>query len=279
MLALTVCLGQDVLDGDGVRLGRMVDLGACAIDGELLVASVLVRRSRRSAPLEIPWERVATFETTGVTLRAGAADLDPPAAHDLRLARDVLDAQIVDVAGARVVRVADVDLDRRGDRLRVVAVDVGHGALLRRLGLRRLAARARPQAIGWDALHVASGRGHALALETSGALVHRLRGAELAHLAAALAPARGADVLRAVGAERAAGAVAAARPEAAGSMLSSLGANDAAPIIGAMAADDAVAALREVEPQQRADVLAELPSRRAAELSRLLAHPPARPAA
>ena len=272
MLALTSCLGQPVVDADGLRRGRVVDLGARAVDGGLLVSSLILRRSRRAAPVEMPWARVATFETTGVTLRAGSAEPVPPTAPDLRLVRDVLDAQIVDVAGARIMRVADVDLDRCGDGLRVVAVDVGVGALLRRLGLRRLAARATPQAIAWDALHMASDRGHTLALRTPGALVHRLHGAELAHLAAALPATRGAEVLRAVGPERAAGAVAAARPEAAGSLLATLGA-DAGPIVGAMAADDAVAALREVEPADRADLLAELPRPRAAELSRLLAHP------
>jgi CBS domain-containing protein len=275
MLALTACVGQPVLDADARRVGRVVDLGADArsdVDG-LEVSSVVVRRARRAAPFAIPWDRVAAFETAGVTLGGTGNPVPDRPGPALRLVRDVLDAQIVDVAGARVVRVADVLLERRGAGLRVVAVDVGPAALLRRLGLRRLTASMEPRAIAWDALHPASGRAHALALATPGAAVHRLRGAELAHLAAALPPARGAEVLRSVGARRAAGALAAAHPETSAGLLATLGPEAAGPVVAAMPADDAVAALRGVEAHARADVLAELPSARAAELARLLAHP------
>jgi len=147
-------------------------------------------------------------------------------------------------------------------------------ALLRRLGLRRLGARRRTQAIAWDALHPASARGHLLALDTPGAAVHRLRGAELAQVAASLPPARAAEVLRAVGPERAAGAVAAAHSRAAGRLLAELDVEDAAPIVSAMASDDAAAALRTIESPGRADLLAELDARRRDELARLLAHRP-----
>ena len=56
--------------------------------------------------------------------------------------RDVLDTQIIDLVGQRLARVADVVLTRTADdRLELVGVEVGFGGVLRRLGLRRLAAR------------------------------------------------------------------------------------------------------------------------------------------
>jgi CBS domain-containing protein len=274
VLALTACLGQEVRDADGERAGRVIDLTATLGATAPSVSGVIVRRSRRSA-VGYDWSDVAAFETTGVLLRRDAAPRpDEGAPEALRLARDVLDTQIVDVAGARVVRVADVALERCGGELRVAGVDVGAGALLRRLGLRRLGARCRTQAIAWDALHPASVRGHLLALDTPGAAVHRLRGAELAQVAASLPPARAAEVLRAVGPARAAGAVAAAHSRAAGRLLAELDVEEAAPIVSAMAPDDAAAALRTIESPARADLLAELDAQRRDELARLLAHRP-----
>jgi sporulation protein YlmC with PRC-barrel domain/CBS domain-containing protein len=276
VLALTDCIGRAVSDADGIRVGRLSDVGVRLEDAAAVVTSLHVRRSRRAPAVVVSWARVAAFETTDITLsaRCDALGQDPSPPDDLRLVRDVLDAQIVDVAGARVVRVGDVDLDRRDGALRVVAVEVGWAALLRRLGLRRLADRVSPESIAWQDVHLASGRAHALLLSTPSAAVHRMRRAELTHLVAELPSTRSAEVLRAVGPERAAAAISGARPGASGRLLETLGPQDAAPIVAAMRADDAVAALREVDPETRRLVLDEVASARASELRRLLGHPP-----
>ena len=78
------------------------------------------------------------------------------AGEELHLARDVLDAQIVDVAGRRVRRVSDVELARSGDTLRAVAVDVGWVGIARRLGLGRLALGPRHDLFDWGDLHYLS---------------------------------------------------------------------------------------------------------------------------
>ena len=235
---------------------------------------MIVRRSRRSA-VGYDWSDVAAFETTEVLLRRGAAPQPDEGAPDaLRLARDVLDTQIVDVAGARVVRVADVELERCAGELRVAGVDVGAGRSCGVSGCGASAPGAARRRSRGTRFNPASARGHLLALDTPGAAVHRLRGAELAQVAASLAPARAAEVLRAVGPERAAGAVAAAHSRAAGRLLAELDVEDAAPIVSAMASDDAAAALRTIESPGRADLLAELDARRRDELARLLAHRP-----
>ena len=61
------------------------------------------------------------------------------------LRRDVLDRQVVDAAGRRVVRVGDVALHPVDGRLEAVALEVGVRPVLRRLGLRRLARRHREE--------------------------------------------------------------------------------------------------------------------------------------
>ena len=108
---------------------------------------VALRISGRGAePIDVPWGQVDALEADGaVRLRAMPAE-GVTDGELLHLRRDVLDAQIVDISGRRVVRVGDVEL--AGDReLTVVAVDAGSASVLRRLGLRRLARRARPDAV------------------------------------------------------------------------------------------------------------------------------------
>ena len=68
----------------------------------------------------------------------------------------LLDRQIVDLEGRRVIRVGDVVLEDREGSLEVTAVEVGLAAVLRRLGLARLAARFPPQLLPIDRLHLAS---------------------------------------------------------------------------------------------------------------------------
>ena len=63
-------------------------------------------------------------------------DPAPPEAEELYLVADLLDKQIVDVDGRKVVRINDIEVANANGRLRVVAADVGFAGLLRRLGLR-----------------------------------------------------------------------------------------------------------------------------------------------
>lgn len=53
----------------------------------------------------------------------------------LLLGRDVLDTQVFDIAGKRLARVGDVRLEEDQGTLRAVGVEVGVGAVMRRLGL------------------------------------------------------------------------------------------------------------------------------------------------
>ena len=77
----------------------------------------------------------------------------------------LFDRQIVDVQGRRVIRVGDVVLRAQGDGLEVEAVEVGAAAVLRRLGLARLAARFEPQLLPIQHLHVPGEAAGALLLD------------------------------------------------------------------------------------------------------------------
>jgi sporulation protein YlmC with PRC-barrel domain len=195
---LTDLIGRPVAATDGRRLGRVADL-AVEHAGRFPRVIALACRQRRRLTI-VPWHLVERVGAEQVVLRP-SRNIAPSGA--VYLAHDLLDAQVVDIAGRRLARVGDIALDQHGIDLRVVAVDVGLGSVVRRLGLRRLAARLPSEMIAWDALHVAAGRAHALQLASPAAAVHALQPEELAELVARLHPDRAAEVLAAVPPERA----------------------------------------------------------------------------
>jgi sporulation protein YlmC with PRC-barrel domain len=249
VLSLSRELGQDVEAADGRVVGRVADLSVRlgGTEGPHLVARLLVRRRHERGVL-VPWGDLASFEHTGVLLRPEAEvsrlteprdtfELEP---DELLLVRDVLDTQIVDVAGQRLARVADVVITRTPDeRLELVGVEVGMGSVLRRLGLRRAAARVGDDVVAWTDLHLTSERGHAVQLATPRAAVHHLDAAGLATLVAHLDTPAAVEVLADAGPEVAAGAVLGSHPAVGERVLRAMPSDAADEIVEAMPADHA----------------------------------------
>lgn len=188
----------------------------------------------------VPWSLVETFDERGLRLNVPRAamdeyvvDRDPPLEDsELLLCRDVLDTEVIDLAGRRLSRVSDVFVVHRPDgRLEIAAVDVGVGSLLRRMGLGPAGSLVRPVAVDWDDLHLTSGRGHIVQLSTSTTGMHRLDDRGLAELLARLSTGKATDVIRTVGPARTAGALHASHPVLRRRLLHSLTADEAQHVI------------------------------------------------
>jgi len=167
----------------GRRIGELADVGTAPGSPAPDVTGVVVRR-RGSAPAWVAWGEVERLDGDGVVLASGAALEAPPAV--VLLARDVLDAQLVDLAGQRVVRVGDVRLRAADGALRIEGVDAGLDSVLRRLGMARLARRAPRHAIAWGDLHLPAHPGAALSIERAAPALERLSSAERERLASRL---------------------------------------------------------------------------------------------
>jgi hypothetical protein len=197
LLLLSELIGRPVRDPTGEESGRLRDLAVRLSEPYPSVTRLLV--GRRRARWAIDWARASNLGDQALELRetpapgAGALGRD-----ELWLAEHVLDTQVIDVAGRRLVRVGDVALEREGASLRLAGVEIGKAAVLRRLGLRRLARRAGSELIDWRELHLTSRRGHALQLRTTAARVHRLTAAELDAVVARLPAHRATELLEAV---------------------------------------------------------------------------------
>ena len=123
-----------------------------------------------------------------------------------------------------------------GHRIELVGVEVGFGAVLRRLGLHRLARRARADVVGWTDLHLTSERGHAVQLATPRSAVHLLAARELAVLLSRLDTESAAEVLRVKDPDFAADVVREIHPVVGERAPRALPSTDAAEIVAAMPA-------------------------------------------
>lgn len=152
-LLLTDIVGTSVEGSTGDPLGRIADLIATASSDGPRVDAVVVGHGEGTRI--VPWEAVDRAADGRLRLRGTGTGSTRRSDFEARLVRDVLDTQIVDVRGRRLTRVADVVLavPDSGAPAVVTAVDVSAAAVLRRLGLRRLAARMPTRELAWSDLH------------------------------------------------------------------------------------------------------------------------------
>jgi hypothetical protein len=150
LLACTLFGAPVAVDGERERV---TDLGVVKADESWRI--VAVRTKRRDAAL--------TSWSPDVIRATADGDIDGA----IWLREALFDRQIVDLDGRRVIRVGDVVLRVAGDALEVEAVEVGAAAVLRRLGLVRLAARFEPQLLPIHRLHVPGEAAGALLLDAS----------------------------------------------------------------------------------------------------------------
>ena len=160
MLYLSQAIGRPVLDAAGEPLGRVDDLIVALGDRYPPVTGLVLRTDRRR--IFLPWTSVASFDASGGRLSTATIDITEfkQRANEIQLRADLLDKQIVDIDGRKVVRVNDLRLDDVDGMLHLVAVDVGAAGLLRRLGVEGAVPRPGPQrrAAHPGALHRLGGR-------------------------------------------------------------------------------------------------------------------------
>ena len=257
----------------GRRVGSLADLAVRLDDAFPSVEMVLVRPGRRGVPVAVAVEHVTELAPGRTVLDTPLPVVGADTDGLVLLGRDVLDVQIVDTVNRRLARVGEVDLAWDEGVLRVIAVDVGWRAILRRLGLRRLARRASNDAIDWAGVHLTSGPGHPLQLASVAAAVHRLDPAELAELLVRLPTARGSEVLSTIEGARAAATLAAVHPELGADLIEVLEPGRALSLLGQMPDEKAADALREAHEERRASLLAAVDDARAQRLRAAIGRP------
>jgi CBS domain-containing protein len=280
MRFLSRCIGLPVRDPSGEPLGDIADL-IVAIGGRYpLVTGLVVKTDRRR--IFIPWADVERFEDDGARLLVRTIDIGKftQRRHEILLKANLLDKQIVDIEGRKVIRVNDVCLDNVEGRLRLVAVDVGAAGLLRRLGIegpfrtiaRNLKAGLPERYIDWEDVDPLDTTIASVRLRVPHAKLAELHPADLASIIEDLAPRDRAGVLASLDDEALADVVEEMEPDTQVDVMEGLTPERAADILEEMSPDDAADLVADLDQETRDEILAFMEKDEAAELGELLGY-------
>jgi CBS domain-containing protein/sporulation protein YlmC with PRC-barrel domain len=266
MLFLSQLIGRPVRDRDGEAFGNVRDLIVALGERYPPVTGVVVRVAG-GRDIFLPWTDVDQVDESGARLHTASIDITTfrQRPHEIRLWLDLQDKQIVDVEGRKIVRVNDIQLAPVDGNLRLVAVDVGLGGILRRLGLagpgERLARALgiEPENyIEWEDVDPVESSVSSLKLRVPHAALGTLHPADVAHIVEQLAPRDRTGILAALDDERAA------------DVLEELGADDQVDILEDLPPEKAADILEEMGPDEAADLVADLSEERQRELLGLM---------
>jgi magnesium transporter len=137
MIFLSELLKESIYDSTNHRIGTLSDVCVSLHETFPVVTALIVNPSLGSHKLIIAWSQVQSIEESPLHLTVKQSGITPyePQAEEFLLKRDILDKQIVDTQGIRVVKVNDLKLAQIKKTARLVGVDIGLSGLLRRLGL------------------------------------------------------------------------------------------------------------------------------------------------
>lgn len=274
---LSELLGRPITDVDGTAVGRLEEVIASPSSGTAhpLVVAVIARRRPAFVMSE-----VASLAGPAIVLNRRAEELReyPPAESDLYLSRDILDKQIIDVNGVRVVRVNDLELARINSQYFVANVDIGTLGLLRRLGISRLippSIRRRRGAAGmisWHSMELLPGD-QAMRLKVTGDRIADLHPADLAEIISDLSRPESARLLDSLDVKLLADTLEEVEPDFQASLIEAMPDEKVADVLEEMAPDEAADLLAELPQDRSQEILRLMESDDAADVRRLLAYP------
>ncbi len=260
-------LGRPVVDVEGGRFGSLRDLIAAqrADRTHPEIVGIVVRRP--SGDVSVPASEVAILVAPIIPLTKRMEEVSAysPSDQDIFLERDILDKQIIDIHGVRVVRVNDLELVRVNSGYFVANVDVSQRGLMRRLLPSRLmrffpgpaAGKTRGGIISWDHVELLQGD-QPIRLKVAGEKISELHPADLAEIFSDLTRPESEKLLQSLDPGKVAETLEEVEPDFQASLLENM-------------TDEKVAdVLEEMAPDEAADLLGELPQERSQELLSLM---------
>jgi CBS domain-containing protein len=262
MLYLSQLLNRPVFDARNEKIATVDDiLVRYGHEDYPPVVGIVARYRRRN--FFIPWRDIADLGLTGARIKSPKLDLTPfdRREGEVLLGKDVLDNQLIDVDGKRVVRVNDVQLIEAGSSWRVSGADVSFQGFVRRLMPKGFRGSDRPvEVIDWaDVGYLATDTATVtVQLKSSKDKLSRLHPVEIAQLAETLSPIHRTEVVESLDNEIAA------------DTLEEMSTEIQARILEEMDEERAADILEEMSPDDAADVLGELSDEKAEELFNLM---------
>ncbi len=264
---VAMLLGRPVLRQDGSTAGRVAEFLFRGLQSTTHVYALVLTRSGRFRDTEavtVPLAQLQLQTDTSMVLADGyIPERLTEDVSSVLLERDVLDQQIIDVHGHKVVRVNDVDLvwecaDGHACDLRIAEVEVGMRGALRRLlhglpasAIESVAHRFQPRLIPWEFVDLIDrDPARRVRLNVEQDRLSRMHPSDIADILEDLAPAERDAVFTSLNEEIAAEALEEVDPRLQRSLLEHMESSRVADIV------------EEMDPGAAADLLSELPEER-----------------
>jgi magnesium transporter len=281
ILYLTELLGLQVYDLKGRKLGVIKDAAVVPLVHPSRIDRYVLGGGW--AWLTIRHDQVQSISFDGLFLKDERLTPYHSDEYMLRMVRDLLDQQIIDAHGRKVVRVNDVTFDNVRENgngaLHVLEVDIGVRSILRRLlrgvlppaWIRKLQRSIAPNSIRWEFCNILEpDPQRRLRLNITGKLLESIHPADLADIVEELSPEDRGAVFDTIDSEVAAETLSEVDPEIQASILESLETEKAADIVEEMAPDEAADVLSELEEETSKEILDEMESEPKTDVSELM---------
>lgn len=268
-LFFTELIGMPVYDLKHRRIGRVKDAAIVPLIHPARVDRFLVGAG--ASWLSVRYDQIASISLDkGIQLSNEKLYPYHSDEYMLRIQRDLLDQQIIDVNGRKVVRVNDVTFEIRRDErdfLSVMEVDVGLRSIFRRLfqgvlpssTVRRVQQPISPNSISWDFCNILEADPlRRLRLNISNEKLEMLHPADLADIMEELGSADREAIMGTIDSEVAAEALSEIDPKMQARILEALEPEVAADIVEEMSPDQAADALYELEDESAEEILEEM---------------------
>jgi magnesium transporter len=279
-LFVSEILRKPVLDPKGDELGRLTDL--VIVKGEPLpkVSALIMEKKKRL--FKLPWTDLNIFNKRIISANIYNEALKPYELNDkdLLLVRDILDKQIVDANGAKVVRVNDVKLEGFNKDAVLVAVDVGMRGIMRRLGIERggedlmrlFKKRLSYNLISWNYIQPLEPKLTKISLTVPRQMVSELHPADIAEIISQVSRNEGATFFKDLDIDVAAETLSELQPDVQMSIISNMDSERASDIIEMMPPDKAADILSDLPADKAKEILEGIEKEEAEDIQELLSH-------
>jgi magnesium transporter len=286
-LYATELVGSEVWDAQGHFVGRVREFFLEPASGPNRISHYLLSRGRFQ-PLVARHDQIASVEPGAIRLNVSERALEAyqPSESWLAVQKDLLDQQIIDTSGRKVVRVNDVELatlkSNGNVELRLTQVDVGLQGAVRRLlqGLpsaliRRLQSKLPQSTIRWEFVNLIEPDPlRRVKLRITHEKLEDLHPADLAEMMEQLSAAERQGIIASLDEETAAAVLAELDQRLTTQIVENLDPEKAADILEEMAPDAAADLLAELPKKTSEELLDEMPGEEAEEVRELLAFDP-----
>ncbi len=277
---LSLVLGGKVCDAGGKAVGKIVDVFMSLKEDFHPIEGVVIKNKITAG---VPVSALKSFSPP--VLSCDFSEIETQSysipQDSIFLKRDILDKQIIDTEGKKIVRVNDLQIAFKDGQAFLLASDVGVRGILRRLGVEGFFAnlfslfrKPIPHVlITWEVIEPIDTELHHLRLKISHKKLERLHPSDIAHIAAQLSTKERLSLFEGMDTKVAAEALHELEPEAQVDIVDGLDKEHASDILEVMPSDEAADLIGDLPEEQARDLLSRMEKKEADEVTELLQYP------